>query len=160
MGSTILRVVISRYRLCAFPRSFAWNSATVGLTGGMLLASENPCWSRSCLTTAMKGPRLRTIWPFWELSAPLPWPERTLTTAWCAALLTWTQILAATGLAMTECTALWMKLVTELAICGPNVLSSELIRGSPLPFSCVEAWLMVPVMSRWLVIWFVVWSVR
>jgi hypothetical protein len=34
MGSTILRVVTSRYRLCAFPRSLAWNSAMVGLTGG------------------------------------------------------------------------------------------------------------------------------
>ena len=100
MGSTILRVVTSRYRLCAFPRSFAWNSAMVGVTGGMLLASENPCWSRSCLTTAMNGPRFRTIWPFLALIAPLPWPESTLTSAWCAAVLTWTQIVAAALLAV------------------------------------------------------------
>jgi hypothetical protein len=53
-----------------------------------------------------------------------------------------------------------MKPVTELAICGPNVVSSELILGSPLPLSWAEAWLMVPVMSRRLVIWFVIWSAR
>jgi hypothetical protein len=88
--------------------------------------------------TAMNGPRLRTIWPFFVLTAPLPWPE-TLTTAWCATVLTWTQILAAAGLAMTECTPLWTKPVTELAICGPNVVSSELIRGRPLLLSWAEA---------------------
>ena len=40
---------------------------------------------------------------------------------------------------MTVCTVLWMKPVTALAICGPNVLSSELIRGSPLSLSWAEA---------------------
>ncbi len=54
-------------------------------------------------------------------------------------VLTCTQILAAAGLAMTLCTVLWMKPVTALAICGPNVLSSELIRVSPLSLSWVEA---------------------
>ena len=40
---------------------------------------------------------------------------------------------------MTECTVLCMKPVTELAICGPNVVSSELILGSPLLLSWVAA---------------------
>ena len=40
---------------------------------------------------------------------------------------------------MTVCTVLWMKPVTALVICGPNVVSSELIRVNPLLFSCVEA---------------------
>ncbi len=71
--------------------------------------------------------------------APLPSPESTLTTAWCVTVLTWTQILATAGLEMTFCTVLWMKPVTALAICGPNVLSSELIRGSPLSLSWTEA---------------------
>ena len=43
------------------------------------------------------------------------------------------------GLEMTVCTVLWIKPVTALAICGPNVLSSVLIRGSPLLLSWVEA---------------------
>ena len=117
----------------------AWNSATVGLIGGMLLASENPWSTRSCLTTAMNGPRLSTIWPFCVLTAPLPSPESTLTTAWCATVLTWTQSLATLGPEMIRCTVLWMKPVTALAICGPNVLSSELIRGRPLSLSWAEA---------------------
>ena len=105
----------------------------------MLLASENPFATRSCLTTAMKGPRLRTIWPLLVLIAPLPCPESTLTTAWCATVLTWTQILAAAGLETTVSTVLCMKPVTALAICGPNVVSSELIRVSPLLLSWLEA---------------------
>ena len=152
IGSTILSVVISRYAAWAFPRSFAWNSATVGLTGGMLLASENPCATRSCLATAMNGPRLSTIWPLLVLTAPLPCPDSTLTTAWCATVLTCTQTLAMAWLVTTVCTVLWMKPVTALAICGPNVVSSELIRVSPLLFSCATAWLMVPVRLSWLVI--------
>jgi hypothetical protein len=40
---------------------------------------------------------------------------------------------------MTECTVLWMKPDTELAICGLNVVSSEPIRGSPLLVSCGPA---------------------
>ena len=36
-------------------------------------------------------------------------PESTLTTAWCATVLTWTQILAAAWLEMTECTVLCTK---------------------------------------------------
>jgi len=88
------------------PRSLAWNSAMVGLTGGMLLASENPCCIRSCLTSAMNGPRLSVIWPLLVLMGPPPSPESTLTSAWWATVLTWTQILAAAGLVMTECTVL------------------------------------------------------
>ncbi len=68
-----------------------------------------------------------------------------MTIAWCAMVLTCTQILAMAWLVMIVCTVLWMKPVTALAICGPNVVSSELIRVSPLLFSCVEAWLMTPV---------------
>ena len=79
------------------------------------------------------------IWPLLVLIAPLPCPDSTWTTAWCAVVLTWTQILATAGLAITLCTVLWMKPVTALAICGPNVLSSELIRVSPLSLSWVEA---------------------
>ena len=82
---------------------------------------------------------MRTIWPLLVLIAPLPCPESTLTTAWCATVLTWTQILAAAWLEMTECTVLCMKPVTALAICGPNVVSSELIRVSPLLLSWLEA---------------------
>ena len=117
----------------------AWNSASVGLTGGMLLASENPFATRSCLATAMNGPRLSTIWPLLVLMAPLPCPESTLTTAWCATVLTCTQAVAAAGLDTTECTVLCMKPVTELAICGLNWVSSELILGSPLLLSWAAA---------------------
>ena len=126
----------------------------------MLLASENPCATRSCLATAMNGPRLSTIWPLLVLTAPLPCPESTLTTAWWATVLTCTQTLAMAWLVTTVCTVLWMKPVTALAICGPNVVSSELIRVSPLLFSCAEAWLMVPVRLSWLVIAVVILSVR
>src|SRR5690242_4730565 len=126
----------------------------------MLLASANPWSTRSCLTTVMNGPRLRTIWPLLVLMAPLPCPESTVTTAWCAVRLTWTQILAAAGLVMILCTVLWMKPVTALAICGPNVLSSELIRVSPLSLSWAEAESMVPVRLSWLVICCVILSVR
>ena len=62
-----------------------------------------------------------------------------MTSAWCATVLTWTQSLATLGPEMILCTVLWMKPVTALAICGPNVLSSELIRVSPLSLSWVEA---------------------
>ena len=111
------------------------------------------------MTTAMNGPRLSTIWPFCVLTAPLPSPESTLTTAWCATVLTWTQSLATLGPEMIRCTVLWMKPVTALAICGPKVLSSELIRGRPLSLSWAEAWSMVPVRLIWLVISFVILSV-
>ena len=40
---------------------------------------------------------------------------------------------------MTECTVLCMKPLTELEICGPNVVSRELIRVNPLLFSWAEA---------------------
>ncbi len=40
---------------------------------------------------------------------------------------------------MIECTVLWMKPLTELVICGPKVVSSELIRVNPLLFSWAEA---------------------
>jgi len=72
----------------------------------------------------MNGPRLRTIWPLLVLIAPLPCPERTLTRAWWATVLAWTQTVAAAGLVITEWTVLWMKPVAELEICGPKVVSS------------------------------------
>ena len=111
----------------------------MGLTAGMLLASVKPRAIRSCLAAAMNGPRLRTTWPLLVLTALLPCPERTLTTCWWATVLTWTQILAIAGLEITRCTAVWIKPVTALAICGPKVLSSELILGSPWLSSWVEA---------------------
>src|SRR5438874_632127 len=92
--------------------------------------------------------------------APLPSPESTLTTAWCATVLTWTQILATAGLVMTVCTVLCTKPVTPLAICGLNVLSSELILVSPLSSSWAEAWLIVPVRLSWLTTSAVILSVR
>ena len=82
---------------------------------------------------------MRTIWPLLVLMAPPPCPESTLTTAWCATVLTCTQAVAMALLDMTVCTVLWIKPVTALAICGPNVLSSVLIRGSPLLLSWVAA---------------------
>src|SRR6266581_5537828 len=63
-------------------------------------------------------------------------------------------------LVMTVCTMLWMKPVTELVTCGPNVVSSELIRGRPLACVSVAAWLMIPFRLSWLVISFVILSVR
>ena len=105
----------------------------------MLLASLNPCATRSCLATAIRGPRLRTIWPLLVLMAPPPCPESTLTSAWCATVLTCTQAVAKAWLDTTECTVLWMKPVTELAICGANWVSNELILGSPLLLSWAAA---------------------
>jgi len=64
------------------------------------------------------------------------------------------------GLAMTVCTVLWMKPVIELVICGPNVVSSELIRGRPLAPVSVAAWVMTPFRLSWLVISAVILSVR
>ena len=87
----------------------------------------------------MKGPRPITTWPLLTLIEELPWPESTLTICPCATVLTCTQAVAKAGLDTTECTVLCMKPVTELAICGPNVLSSELIRVSPLLLSWAEA---------------------
>ena len=93
------------------------------------------------------------------VSVPLPCPDSSLTTAWCATVLTCTQALAMAWLEMTVCTVLWMKPVTALVICGPNVVSSVLIRGSPLDCSWAVAWSTVPVRFSWLVISFVILSV-
>ena len=73
------------------------------------------------------------------LTEELPCPESTFTTCACATVLTCTQALAKAALVTIECTVLWMKPVTELEICGPNVFSSEPIRVSPLLLSWAEA---------------------
>ena len=75
-------------------------------------------------------------------------------------MLTWTQSLATCGLVITLCTVLCMKPVTALSICGPNVVSSELILGRPLLSSWAEAWLITPVTLSRLVISVVILSVR
>ena len=48
-----------------------------------------------------------------------------MTSPWCATVLTCTQAVAKAWLDTTECTVLWMKPVTELAICGPNWLQQR-----------------------------------
>ena len=68
----------------------------------------------------MNGPRSRVIWPFLMLTDVLPWPESTLTNCWCVTRLTVTQIVANCGLDTAECTVLYTKLLTELAICELN----------------------------------------
>ena len=54
-------------------------------------------------------------------------------------VFTCTQAVAMAGLAIAACTVLCMKPVTELAICGPNVVSRELTRVSPLLFTWAAA---------------------
>ncbi len=90
IGSTILRLLISRYPDCALTRYLAENIVNVGLTAGILLTRVKPRLARSCLTRSMNGPRPTTTWPFLTLTALLPWPESAFTSSW------WTTVLACT----------------------------------------------------------------